>query len=30
LDKNKDGDYKDDLLQQGAQLLMSKFFGGKA
>lgn len=30
LDNNKNGDYKDDLLQQGAQLLMSKFFGSKA
>lgn len=26
LDKNKDGDYKDDLLQQWASLLMNKLF----
>lgn len=30
-DKNKDGNYKDDLLQQGAQLLMWKlFWNGKS
>lgn len=28
LDKDKDGSYKDDLLSQGAQLLMWKLFGG--
>jgi hypothetical protein len=30
-DKNKDGNYKDDLLQQGAQMLMWKlFWNGKS